>query len=177
MPVSLLSFNARRQEAVVALDWVTTQETNSSHFEIQRSTDGLDWRSIGSVGAALESSSNKNYRFLDLDPVSGENLYRLKMIDMDGSFTYSRITSVRFDAGKTEISIFPNPVTERLFLQVRDAQAVRRIAIYNLSGTIVSSFDAYPNGGIPLQNLPAGLYLLQVSTSDGLQEQLKFVKN
>ncbi|MCF0074906.1 DUF4347 domain-containing protein [Dyadobacter sp. CY261] len=177
LPVTLVNFDAARRESEATLQWATSQETNSSHFEIQRSAKGQVWQPIGSVVANTESSTLRNYEFTDHTPMPGENLYRLKMVDLDGSFAYSRIRNVNFGVQPIEISTYPNPATERIFFNLADTRTVSGIAIYNLSGMLVSRFDTYTTDGIPVQNLSAGSYLVKLDTSDGRSRQLKFVKN
>ncbi|WP_051664320.1 DUF4347 domain-containing protein [Dyadobacter crusticola] len=177
LPVTLVSFDARKQEAAAALRWETSQETNSSHFEIERSAKGLGWERIGSVAAMTESSAVRKYEFTDLNPLAGENLYRLKMVDLDGTFAHSRIRSINFGEQTIEISTYPNPVTEKIFLNVKNSRTVNGIMIYNLSGMLVSSFGSYTADGIQVQNLPSGLFLLKLNTTDGQSRQLKFVKH
>ncbi len=177
LPVTLITFDTKKQESAAVLYWATSQETNSSHFEIERSSNGQSWQRIGSISANTESSTVKKYEFTDLHPVPGENLYRLKMADLDGTFAYSRIRNVNFGEPPTKISTYPNPVIEKLFLNIQDGRTVRGLTIHTLSGMLVSRFDTYTADGIGVQSLPAGLYFMQLKTSDGQSRQLKFVKN
>lgn len=177
LPVTLISFGVVKKETAAELSWTTSQETNSSHFDVERSGQGLNWEVIGSVKALIESVSVANYQFLDKNPLSAENLYRLKMTDLDGTFAYSTIRSIVFENEILKISTYPNPVTETLFLNVKDANSVGQIAIYNLSGTLVNKLASYSANGISVRNLSAGLYLLKLTTSNGQAVSYKFMKN
>ena len=177
LPVTLVSFDVVKKETAAELSWVTSQETNSSHFEVERSTKDLAWEVIGSVKALTESSALEKYGYLDVHPLSGENLYRLKMIDLDGTFAYSRIRSVVFDKQMISISTYPNPATNRLFLNVKDAKTIRQLSIYNLSGTLIYKSDTYPTEGVQVSDLTAGLYILKLATSDNVSRSYKFLKN
>ncbi|WP_143828706.1 hypothetical protein [Dyadobacter fermentans] len=86
LPVELVSFQAVKEGAVVQLHWETASEVNSETFVIMRSADGKKWSEIGSVAAAQTSNSHLQYKFTDAAPLAGENLYKLKMIDADGTF-------------------------------------------------------------------------------------------
>ncbi|WP_146202213.1 hypothetical protein [Dyadobacter jejuensis] len=106
LPVTLISFTATKvsggaERSTALLIWQTSSEVNSDRFDIERSQDGKKWSSIGNVAAGGDKSSNTNYSFIDKTPTydrtrPGENLYRLKMIDKDGTFAYSRIQSLDF---------------------------------------------------------------------------------
>ncbi|WP_439558636.1 beta-galactosidase [Dyadobacter sp.] len=109
LPVKLVSFTASKEENAVELNWQTSEESNSDHFAVQHSLDGETWLSIGKVAAATESKITTTYTFTDQNPVAGENLYRLKMVDRDSSFALSRINSVKMDVGKALV-LYPNPV-------------------------------------------------------------------
>ena len=98
-PVTLSSFDAElMKENRITLNWTTASEINSSHFEIERKLERQeDFEYIGKVAAATESTNNLNYNFLDR-PYSPEETYvyyRLKMVDLDGSFEYSDIKAVK----------------------------------------------------------------------------------
>ncbi len=117
LPVTLLSFKARKQENTVFLTWQTTREVNSSRFEIEHSHDGKTWEKTGEVKAALRPGIiTQDYAFTDATPDHSVHYhilyYRLKMIDRDGSFAYSRVEAVRFDKVDEGLAgrIYPNPV-------------------------------------------------------------------
>jgi hypothetical protein len=102
LPVTLVSFFAKKENQAALLQWTTSYETNSAFFEIQRSENGKDWHALGQVAAGGESKALLQYAFTDSNPISGgsskgENLYRLKMVDTDERFAYSMIRSLRFD--------------------------------------------------------------------------------
>jgi len=177
LPVTLVGFDALKKEAAAALSWTTSSETNSSHFEIERSTRNLDWESIGTVKAQKESSVFYKYQFFDLNPLQGENLYRLKMIDLDGTFAYSKIKSVAFDQQVVKISTYPNPVTEQLFLDTKNVSDIKDLQIYNTYGTLIYKAGSYTTDGIQVKNLPQGLYILKLTTTQNQSSSYKFVKN
>src|SRR6185503_17969398 len=91
LPVELTSFTGMNDGAINILDWNTAGELNTSKFIIQRSVTGLEFEDIGEVAASGNSRSMKAYTFTDHDPYEGDNLYRLKIEDLDGSFKYSNI--------------------------------------------------------------------------------------
>lgn len=177
LPVTLVNFDAVKLENNTALSWSTSSETNSSHFEIQRSSESISWETIGSVDASKESSSIRKYTFNDISPMPGENLYRLKMIDNDGSFAYSRIKSLSFPTQIVEISFYPNPVTEKLFLDMKNPGEITKLQIYNTVGTLIYTSLTYNPDGIPVHGIPSGLYILRLTKSNNHTNNHKFLKN
>lgn len=174
LPVTLTSFTAAKEGQTALLKWATTMETNSDRFEIQRSQNGKQWGMIGTKQSNGESSSLKSYNFTDSEPLDGENLYRLKMVDRDGTFAYSRIESVTFE-GLTA-SFHPNPVAEKLVITAGDFSKVKNIQIYDASGKTVYKSAAAPSAEINVQNLSAGLYVVQVVRANGTVITHKIIK-
>jgi hypothetical protein len=174
LPVTLVSFTATARENAAELNWATSEETNSDHFEIQRSTDGKAWKNVGNLAAQGESKVKKTYTFTDREPETGENLYRLKMVDTDGTFAFSAIRSLRFDS-KLESSIYPNPVSNELTLKVTSWKKVKTIRIDNLAGLQVYSSGPVDAGKVDVSKLDAGVYILRITHTDGSVHTHKFV--
>lgn len=104
LPVNLTEFNAQKSNAGVLLQWITATELNTAHFEIEKSNEGTSFNYLGSVQATNETLAK--YNFTDLNPEEGMNFYRLKMVDKDGSFEYSKIISINYtDKRNGRISI------------------------------------------------------------------------
>jgi hypothetical protein len=164
LPVTLVSFTATARENAAELNWVTSEETNSERFEIQRSLDGKTWNAIGSVKAEGESKVRKTYNYVDHKAEIGNNLYRLKMIDIDGSFAFSSIRTVLID-GKELLMAYPNPASDRLM--VRNYQQVRQAVLHNASGVKVFGSQKLSDQGIDLTRLPQGLYTLTITLFNG----------
>lgn len=179
LPVTLVSFTAQKNaagsEAVsTLLNWTTSVETNSDHFEIERSDYGKNWASIGNVVSNGESAALFNYSFKDMQPKSGENLYRLRMVDKDGTFAFSRIQSVTFDGKNEDLSVYPNPSADKLF--IRDYNTVKDISVSNLNGiTVHKSASVSGNGFIDLSNLAQGIYIVKISRANGTTSTHKIV--
>ena len=94
LPVTWLSFSGKAIGKTVVLDWATASEQNNHHFDIERSSDGMHFTSIGKVNASVNPGTNNQYRFTDLNPLNGAAYYRLKQVDLDGKFHYSIIISI-----------------------------------------------------------------------------------
>jgi hypothetical protein len=109
LPLNLITFEGKRFEQSVILNWQTTNETNFSHFEVEKS---LNTAEFGVIGQVLGLNTKQGiYSFTDSKPTIGSiNYYRLRMIDNDGKTTMSKIISVQFDAETTYLSV-ENPVS------------------------------------------------------------------
>jgi hypothetical protein len=174
LPVTLVSFTTTKENETVLLNWATTAETNSESFDIQHSLNGKSWSSIGSVKAAGESSTKENYTFTDSNPADGQNLYRLKMIDSDGTFAYSTIRSVSLEVSDVAV-VYPNPVADRLYFKVKDWNKIGRITLSDLNGKTIFQSSKQPVDGVDVKNLPAGLYAVNITRSTGGTSSYKIV--
>jgi hypothetical protein len=166
LPVTLIDFNAAARENHVSLDWSTAEETNSSHFEIQRSANGNNWGILGTVEAASTSRERLDYTAIDKAPLIGGNLYRLKMVDHDSTFSYSKIINVVF--GSPELfSFYPNPAADRLQLTEAALKNAATVELLDRTGTTVLK-TSKPSSAISVGHLRAGVYVLQITGRDGI---------
>lgn len=176
LPVTLTSFTATKSEKTALLNWATTMEVNSDKFEIERGTDGKSWEILGNVKSNGETNQTlSKYSFTDIQPLNGENLYRLKMIDNDGSYAYSRIQSVIFETQNLAM-VYPNPTVNKLTITADDWSKVDKVQILNLSGTIIYESDNKAGPEINVSGLMPGAYVLRLVHTSGSQETQKFVK-
>lgn len=185
LPVTLISFTAKKENRTALLQWSTSFETNSDFFEIQHSLDGQNWHAIGRVTASGESKSIHHYAFTDVNPLvggpaNGGNLYRLKMADRDDTFTYSQIRSLRFE-NLMEIKLFPNPVADKLEIKVSDWNNTQQVQIINARGATVyestgSQLEGIPANGINVRDLPTGHYIVKITDKNGYAHSAKMVK-
>lgn len=177
LPVELLSFTASRQESVSVLDWVTSSEINSKSFEIQRSDRSNQFITIGEVKGQGNSTAITSYQFIDKNPQPGINYYRLKQIDLDGKFTYSPIRSVNF-MPQEEISIFPNPVSDVLFVNLGSNYSedlATRYSIFDAEGRLIVSGNLLSAlQKIDVSRFNNGAYLLSI-TNDAWSVKDKFI--
>jgi len=180
LPVVLTKFNAERYEnESVLLTWSTASEKNSDRFEVQHSITGKVWKDLGVVAAKGESAAILNYSFPHLDVARGSNYYRLKMIDKDQTYTYSRIRSIEF-LPLVSLVMYPNPTINNLTLRVEDIEKVQRIQLIDMSGN--SLYDQQKAGlqslknQIDVKNYPAGVYLARITALNGTISSLRIVK-
>jgi len=173
LPVQWVKFTATKKEQSTLLNWQTASEQNSDRFEIERSSNGTIYNSIGTV-AATNNPNGAHYSFQDKNPLTGINYYRLRQLDIDGKFEYSRVVQLNFDT-KGAITIYPNPVNEWLNISVTGSQTIRSVVITDLNGKIVQTNKNLNTSSIPVRQLNAGAYLIRVETSQGTHVG-KFVK-
>lgn len=175
LPVTLIDFNALKEEESVQLTWSTSSESNSENFEIERSTEGKIWKKIGVVNASGESGEIVSYSFIDNAPANGENLYRLKSVDFDKTYAYSRIISMMFET-ESFFTIYPNPASEKLSIESEDWEQVGTIEILNPSGQMLYHSSSDLQREINIENFSAGVYFVCLTHKDGKRELNKFVK-
>ncbi|MDQ6481321.1 Ig-like domain-containing protein [Dyadobacter sp. LHD-138] len=176
LPVTLVDFTASKSEKSVLLQWKTTLETNSEKFDVEHSQDGKNWNVVGTRESKGESTVMVKYSFTHNEPTPGENLYRLKMIDKDQTYAYSRIVSVSFD-NLVKSVLYPNPVTDQLFLNSADWNKVSAVEIHNLAGNLVYRSGKNVSKTISVKDLPVGMYIVSVIQKTGAVDTHKVVVN
>jgi hypothetical protein len=174
LPVTLLEFNAKKQEKSVLLDWQTTEETNSDRFEIQHSSDAKRWSMIGTITSHGESNELQKYTFTHLAPNTGENLYRLKMLDLDGTFAYSRIVAASFEE-ILDVFLYPNPVSGKVTMS--STIPISGYKLISITGQVLRElFEQNSNSiSMSLQGVYPGLYFVQLSLKNGKTEFHKLI--
>ncbi|RQO29672.1 hypothetical protein DBR32_15550 [Taibaiella sp. KBW10] len=170
LPVSLISFSADKQNNKVDLQWITASEENNWGFEIERSADSKDWTLIGAV-RSLSSTGTTHfqslYKYADLEPLEGDNFYRIKQKDYDGKFTYSPVRLVTFSQVGA-LSLFPNHTRESV--TIKGLKGAASISIYNTKGQLVYSAKGHEGSMLlNLKQLPAGIYICTVADTNGSQ--------
>lgn len=165
LPVLFSKFDAKCTNTGTLISWATTQEANSSKFEIERSTNGTTWTSIGSVAAAGNSSSNRAYQQIDL--IGGTALYRIKQIDKDGQFIYTDIARTNCQVKNISSVIYPVPAKDVLNVVIKSDRATRtQLLVYDMQGKVVKKLDASITAGnnnfrINLAGLASGDYMIR----------------
>jgi hypothetical protein len=179
LPVSLLNFNGKLVGSTAVLNWTTVSEVNNRKFVIERTSDFLNWESIGEVAGAGNSSSTHYYTFRDYTPLQGVSYYRLRQVDFDGASAYSR--SIVIETGEhhisVSISINPNPFDGELTITSNVIDENMDIAIYDVLGRVVYQVNhKTDNGIVAIQpELPSGTYIITIQT-DTLIEKSKIIK-
>lgn len=173
LPIELLSFDGKLVDKSVVLDWITVSEKSNSHFDVQRSNDGQNWNSIGSVAGAGNSDERLSYQFVDINPVIGINRYRLKQVDYDGNFSLSPIVELSFVSRLNQVKVYPNP-SEGAFSILYNLEPGNEVVlnVLNPLGQIVHSSQVLANefGVLKMDlrdRLLPGHYIVQIKARNG----------
>ena len=182
LPVSLLEFTGNRKDNDAVLNWKTTNEQNTSHFEIERSIDGRTFSKVGTVAAANTTGINR-YGFTDKNftalavPVV---YYRLKQVDNDGRYTYSRTIPLYID-DKNIVLFYPNPVKNEASLSIIvDKPQQLYCRIIDNSGRVMKQQQWELSAGsnslsVDVTGLAKGMYYLELK-GETINELKKFIK-
>ena len=158
LPLQLLSFIVKEHNtAITKLEWKTTDEINTLHFELERSNDGRRFFSRALVKANNKPGMNE-YQSNDIMPLTGESFYRLKMVDIDGKYTYSQIIKIKNMLGGMLVT-FPSPA--RNLLNIR-GKGIQKLVVTDISGKILREILLADNvSSIDVSAFPQGIYLLR----------------
>ena len=181
LPVTLLQFVASRKNEQVHLQWSTVNEVNNKQFVVERSADRSHFAEIATIAGVGNSTRVNNYKAIDLQPLAGVNYYRLKQIDVDGSFTYSGIIAVNFGIENIlQLKVYPNPVTNKITLQFGSATGRYSAVVYDLQGKkvlkatgVVADINQQINS--QLNRLMPGIYSVEL-TGNSQKSSVFFIK-
>ncbi|WP_152266635.1 T9SS type A sorting domain-containing protein [Agriterribacter humi] len=159
LPLNWLDFTVVNCSDNICLRWLTENEQNTSHFEIERSTDGKNFEQIGTRVSA-NTPGKHSYDATDYSPAHGINFYRIKQVDADGMFTYSDVVSAKISV-KGVLTIAPNPANN--FIKLRGIVKAEKVIIYSTTGQIFKQWQNV-NGDqeLNIANLQQGVYMLKV---------------
>jgi hypothetical protein len=184
LPVTLTSFTAVPQGKAVAVDWTTATELNNAGFEVQRSTNGLNFTTLAKITGAGNSQTANVYHYLDATPLATLAYYRLQQIDLDGKSVYSPVVAVQGTSrALATLSVYPNPTAERATLEW-DASAASPVQwrLTNSLGQLVHTETLAAQAGhntqaIDLQPYAAGSYVLTVEAAGQVLGRTRVQKN
>jgi|GEM_PF-3124696 len=173
LPVKLKFFEAKTVSGSVRLDWQTLTEINSLHFAIERSDNGRTWEMIGRVNAAGDSYLPVNYSYTDKTPSTGNNYYRLRTVDKDGSEEISPTVQANISALSQGISVYPIPASNTIYVKGIAGNSNLSYIITDSEGkTIRTGLLTTPVQQIDIQDLKNGIYFLKT----GQQPAVRFIK-
>jgi hypothetical protein len=163
LPVKLVSFDAVKQNDAVKLSWSTSNEVNARSFQVERSTDGRNFQVIGTVAAAGTTSTTVNYGLTDQSPNSGNNYYRLRVVDVDSRSSLSKVIRIDFSRPYT-VTLTPNPAHSDFTITVTNTTQPLVLQVVDMNGKVVKSQSIRGQvNKIPVSDLSKGLYLLKVN--------------
>jgi hypothetical protein len=171
LPVTMVSFTAKMQNQAAVLRWTTAAESHNQGFEIQRRVNNMNFEPIGFVNAQGEGTSarNQDYTFTDSQMQAGANYYRLKQLDMDGTFTFSRIVNLDRHSGD-EARVYPMPVADVLHVEYNALENEDlQVTLLSPSGTVQysKSFKVVKGANtlrLDFAPVKTGSYLIQLTS-------------
>jgi hypothetical protein len=178
LPVNFINFyGSLLPGKKIGLNWEAATDKNHRYFEVEKSADAISFSSIGKVDAGTV------FGFTDIIPLNGNNYYRLKAVNADGAFSYSKIINIPYNAGKTGVVIYPNPVTDVLQLKINDKSSGSiNIKITDVQGRVVYTAEDVDNTGneisINTHSFVPQVYVLKVTGKLGNIISIeKFIKH
>jgi len=177
VPITLSDFAIGANKCEAVLNWKTAFEQNFSRFEVEYSTDGRSFEKVGTV-AGTNNLAGSDYQFV-YNQGTTKSFYRLKMIDIDGKFLYSKTMSLSTNClGKQTITIHPNPVVEnqKLSVIVNGYDNLLKGELFTVSGQLLATYTLKEGTNtIELNNRPMGTYSLRVSAGNQVAKSFKVV--
>ena len=172
LPIQLSYFTATRSHNnKVLLNWQTAQEINNDHFDVQRSSDGTNFTTVGNVHAKGNSTNATKYTFTDESPLV-KNYYRLKQVDKDGRFSFSYIVLIELNSNS--IRVAPNPASDLVYITGNN---LLQASILDVSGKVLlaKQFNNTGDNSLNISRLAKGIYVVQITTKEGNSESRKLV--
>jgi hypothetical protein len=176
LPVKLISFNAQVSHCTVDLTWKEASETNFSHYEVQYSTNsGASFETIASMPGG---QSSHTYSYQHMNPAQGKVYYRLKMVDIDGKFDYSKTLALNLNCDRNEVMVYPNPVTDLLNINVAnpDGKPITCILFDGNGKMMYTGKLASGTNTVDMSKFPKGIYLLSLKNTDSEIKNMKIIK-
>lgn len=175
LPVELVLFEAKVTNKGNKLFWVTASELNSKGFEIQISDNATDWRPIGFVNSRENAVNGAQYEYVHHLPRAGINYYRLKQIDYDGAFEYSKTVVLNNDQVQSKVQLFPNPSSELSTLVVENKTGNKiNIRLANVQGKTIW-LKKYPEGSSYIEEnfwlKESGVYIITIISGETIQTE------
>jgi hypothetical protein len=166
LPTDLVSFSGYAEENVNLLYWETASETNTDHYKLDRSIDGINWNLLGQINSTSPTGNIYTYNFSDYNALEGLTYYRLSKLNTNGDTEFSRTLSV-FRNGNEDILIYPNPTSDKVWVQIKPNNSIAYICLTDISGRVIKEIETGDALSFELQ-LPNdnGLYFIHSEGQD-----------
>lgn len=166
LPQQLLSFDALQKNNSVELTWITAKEFNVQQYELERSANGVEYKTLTIVKATNAYALTNTYRFADAQPVTGISYYRLRMVDNDGRVTYSGVKMINRKMQQSAVTCYPNPASSQLTIEV--PAGYYTYSVYTQSGQLLLNGKEQFNGTqnqirIRLDSVKSGTLVVKVN--------------
>lgn len=175
LPIEKLTpFTAKVVDQEVVLSWATASELNNEGFNIQRSQDGIFWKTIAWVQGNGTTHQSIHYRAVDKTAPVGLNYYRFEQLDFDDRAYYSNVVSVEV-VGKGHVQLTPNPAHDQVVLLKDPNIQIERISILTLAGKTILQ-EENPTYFLNISELPKGIYTVLIQLKNGLEQKRLLVE-
>jgi hypothetical protein len=162
LPINLVTFNGKQNDEQIDLTWKTASEKNFSHFEVQKSGDAKEFATI----ATVKGNQAEFYNLVDANPIEGNNYYKLKMVDQDGTANLSKTIMVNYEKGGNYISV-ENPAVNGEFMVMTNLKNAKFTLLSTLGSKVETSIVSLQNNRFKIKamNTSAGLYYLTIEAN------------
>ena len=174
LPIVLQSFTGKMNNGDVTLNWLTSLEQNAKEYQVEKSTDGINFQRIGVVPATRNSNSARHYGHTDKTITQENNYYRLKLVDMDGQFEFSKIVHIKNPiAARIPFNLLNNPIVNNLDIAFGETATGKvQVRLTDITGKLILTWNGEQVANqrvrinIPGKNLTKGVYILQSRIDD-----------
>ena len=178
LPITLISFTGKEANKSIVLNWITASEKNNKNFEILRSVDGKNFKTIGSVNGAGDSDAELKYSFTDINPFGGTNYYQLKQIDFDGKNATSPTIAVDSKIAETQITVYVASSSVNIGITSPN-EGNGKLSLFDISGRKITEKNISLNKGYNFlelnETLTLGVHFVTLE-NEGKLHRLKFIK-
>lgn len=177
VPLRIMSYELRIKNGKVVNYWVTANEENVSHHNIQRSADGIEFTNVGKVAA--NNKTYNEYSFTDKQPLNGKSYYRIESVDKDGSVSYSVVREVQL-IGNEQLKIYPNPATNRINISYNAGSSLKdtEIELCDMQGRMLRYYKLNEQRGnftASTGGLAAGMYIVRLKQNGAVVKTEKLI--
>jgi hypothetical protein len=172
LPVELVSFGAAPEMEKVKVFWSTASEENAKEFIIEKTRNGMDFTEVTHVPAAGNSTVLLNYKGYDDNPLTGNNYYRLKQVDFNGKFTYTKLVTASYQPTVSGFSIVPNPAKDKAKIAFNSSGSyASSLKITGMDGKVILNREFISDEGrneyiIDMDKMSKGIYSVQLILAD-----------
>ncbi len=177
LPVTLVYFEANAENELVQVRWETAAEENNDFFTVERSRNCVAFEEVTRVDGPGNSNATTKYSWTDTSPYEGISYYRLKQTDFDNTFAYSTIKAVRINSLTGRVEVYPNPVSDYLFIKDKNEGESRSYKIFDRQGKLIEARTlSADERKIDLTRLSPDIYLIHYLNKSAIQK-IKIIKN
>jgi len=174
LPITLLEFNADLINSQTNINWATESEINNDYFNVERSSDGVEFKKIAKINGSGNSNQYNKYSTIDKNPLYGISYYRLHQVDFNGNSTYSDIRTI-YNYTPNNVKIYPNPVIDIVTIEGDEIENIRITDISGKEMTITTKVIDYKNI-INCSELSRGIYILNFISNNKIYQEKLIIK-